>query len=580
MPVRKGRTIEKIVEKVLRRLSYTIMFRKYYIIFILLSLFACSSPRNSAKSELSLEVSKIQDNGSLKFEDILKLDSEFIEQKDGIVIADYLPESLWMKIIIRNPGESVNAYIMPDRESVLRADYYLKNKDGIWEMHSGGYAVPENDIIPRNPIYFPVHLDQDSTNTVYLHYNGFFYKGISLSIVPEKIYGTVRFVRIAFQVFFLFLGFFLTLWALYTFISFRNYAYLWYIIYISLFIFNFMMSRGITLQVLNLENPEMLLNFNQVMVHIIFFTANMFIISMLQVNRVSLLLHRIMLGTNFLHFINFIVDITIIPGFDHEFFALQIINLALLVMFVSFNLYATWKGSKLSRLLIVPTLVIFICAGILNLHLLHVFSINKFAGMIIFLLIPSDFIFFIIGYHIYIRRLIRFRKTQTAISNDENVFQKYDYSSDHIFVTENPENYGLNAADEAERKNKEGSKKSYIKEEDIPDLTEKLNRLLQDEKLYLTEDLKAEHLAAEMDIKPYQLQELLNGHLGVSFSDLINRYRINEVIRLLEKYPEKKIIDLALETGFQSKSSFNRIFKEFTGTTPREYRSGLKNYAK
>jgi len=78
-----------------------------------------------------------------------------------------------------------------------------------------------------------------------------------------------------------------------------------------------------------------------------------------------------------------------------------------------------------------------------------------------------------------------------------------------------------------------------------------------------------------MNLKSHHLTQLLNLHLGISFSDLIKNYRIDEAIRLLQENKDLKIINLVFETGFQSKSAFNSAFKEITGMTPQEYRSHL-----
>jgi AraC-like DNA-binding protein len=75
-----------------------------------------------------------------------------------------------------------------------------------------------------------------------------------------------------------------------------------------------------------------------------------------------------------------------------------------------------------------------------------------------------------------------------------------------------------------------------------------------------------------------QLSELINSRMGCNFYDFVNKYRIEDVKQLMvdPKYKNFTILAIALEAGFPSKSTFNSIFKKFTGLTPSEYKSGLK----
>jgi AraC-like DNA-binding protein len=62
--------------------------------------------------------------------------------------------------------------------------------------------------------------------------------------------------------------------------------------------------------------------------------------------------------------------------------------------------------------------------------------------------------------------------------------------------------------------------------------------------------------------------------LQQNFFDFINRYRIEEAQRLLTDPPDKKItvLEVLYECGFNSKSSFNTLFKKHTGLTPSEFK--------
>lgn len=68
----------------------------------------------------------------------------------------------------------------------------------------------------------------------------------------------------------------------------------------------------------------------------------------------------------------------------------------------------------------------------------------------------------------------------------------------------------------------------------------------------------------------------------MNFFDFVNLHRVNEVKELMEKDPEKKIknYQLAYDAGFNSKATFYRIFKQFSGHTPSSYRASIKNINK
>ena len=97
------------------------------------------------------------------------------------------------------------------------------------------------------------------------------------------------------------------------------------------------------------------------------------------------------------------------------------------------------------------------------------------------------------------------------------------------------------------------------------------------DKPFLDDSLSLTELASQIGISNKQLSELLNQHLKVNFYNLINDYRINEVKKRLENYNSNKetLLGIAFESGFQSKASFNRVFKLKTGLSPSNY---IKNF--
>jgi len=111
-------------------------------------------------------------------------------------------------------------------------------------------------------------------------------------------------------------------------------------------------------------------------------------------------------------------------------------------------------------------------------------------------------------------------------------------------------------------------------QQEINDLSEKLISLLQDEKVYLNEELSLTELSDRMGISNKKLSELLNQHLNTTFYNLVNDYRINEVKKRLNAGDAEKytVVSIAHDSGFQSKASFYRIFKQREGISPSDYR--------
>ncbi|WP_207497036.1 helix-turn-helix domain-containing protein [Aridibaculum aurantiacum] len=115
--------------------------------------------------------------------------------------------------------------------------------------------------------------------------------------------------------------------------------------------------------------------------------------------------------------------------------------------------------------------------------------------------------------------------------------------------------------------------KHHIRDEDYPQLVTKLEELVK-EGLHLDNDLTLLQLAYRLHIQPYQASELINRYYKGSFFDFINSKRIQEVQKRL-KDPELahfSVLGIAMDCGFNSKSSFNTAFKKFTGLTPTQFR--------
>ncbi len=115
--------------------------------------------------------------------------------------------------------------------------------------------------------------------------------------------------------------------------------------------------------------------------------------------------------------------------------------------------------------------------------------------------------------------------------------------------------------------------RSGLKNKDVARYIKKIEEFMQKEKPYLDRELTIYDLSDRLDIPRHFISEVINEHMGKNFYNLVNEYRVDEVkLRLLDPvYRNLTILAIAYDSGFNSKSSFNTIFKEKTGMTPSEY---------
>lgn len=106
-----------------------------------------------------------------------------------------------------------------------------------------------------------------------------------------------------------------------------------------------------------------------------------------------------------------------------------------------------------------------------------------------------------------------------------------------------------------------------------------LNQFMEEEKPYLDKRLTKSQLAIQLSWSEVQLSNTLRDGLQISFNDFINTYRVDEVKNRLQD-PQNKdytLLAIAEDCGFNSKTSFYRIFKKFTDLTPSEYLEKQEN---
>jgi AraC-like DNA-binding protein len=103
---------------------------------------------------------------------------------------------------------------------------------------------------------------------------------------------------------------------------------------------------------------------------------------------------------------------------------------------------------------------------------------------------------------------------------------------------------------------------------------QELERLCSDQKIYRDSNLDRDKVAKMLGISPSYVSQLINSITGENFSTYINRYRVEEVKKLIvdKEFENYSLLSMGLECGFSSKTTYYNWFKKITGMTPNTYR--------
>ena len=129
-----------------------------------------------------------------------------------------------------------------------------------------------------------------------------------------------------------------------------------------------------------------------------------------------------------------------------------------------------------------------------------------------------------------------------------------------------------------ESKNSGEYRNSGLKEEDALLYHGQLKELMEIKKPHLEPKLSLVALAEYLDISPNYLSQIINQYEGKNFYDFVNQYRVEE-FKERAKNPENSkfsLLAIAYDSGFNSKSSFNEVFKKNVGKTPSQYLNSIK----
>ncbi|ASV10484.1 helix-turn-helix domain-containing protein [Leptospira santarosai] len=116
--------------------------------------------------------------------------------------------------------------------------------------------------------------------------------------------------------------------------------------------------------------------------------------------------------------------------------------------------------------------------------------------------------------------------------------------------------------------------RNILQNVDLNKVEIKLNHFLTT-KGFKDEELRLPDFAVDLGLTTHQASHYLNKYLSMSYVDFLNYHRINEVIDMIRTKSDYNLLNIALECGFNSASSFHRACIKFTGKSPRDLKKDI-----
>ncbi len=229
--------------------------------------------------------------------------------------------------------------------------------------------------------------------------------------------------------------------------------------------------------------------------------------------------------------------------------------------FLSITIYSTLTFIEIGRHQKNLKNLVSYTSGVITLNWLKIISASFYiAYFILFILgglnmlgnfIPFDPYFVIFGFITIFSFVFSFYSIRQPVIFDQELKQVHD-----------------------EKKNSEKYLKSGLKEIQARDYLAKLISYVEGNKPYLDRDLSIYDLSQATGIPRHYITQILNEKHKKNLYTFINEYRVKEVIDRFNdpKYDNYTILAIAYDSGFNSKTTFNAIFKNQTGLTPSEFR--------
>ena len=187
--------------------------------------------------------------------------------------------------------------------------------------------------------------------------------------------------------------------------------------------------------------------------------------------------------------------------------------------------------------------------------------------------------YFVIGFIIYLT--IDFLLSASAVLFDFNFEQQYWKYIVRALLTSFLCIAGYNFDEKVSLPNIEFEKPEIeneqkyelLSEKELLGIKEKILSIFEKDKPYLEPELDLDQLSNQLGISSNILSYVINKGFEKNFNDFINNYRVNEVIEKMKNPANVNftLLSIAFDCGFNSKTTFNRVFKKFTQKSPKEF---------
>lgn len=119
-----------------------------------------------------------------------------------------------------------------------------------------------------------------------------------------------------------------------------------------------------------------------------------------------------------------------------------------------------------------------------------------------------------------------------------------------------------------------GTKEPQVIAAPSPEAIARIRTTMESQQLYLTQNLTIEDFARQVGIHYREVSSIINSEFNTNFFEFVNGYRVERAKQMLldPAFAHLNILDILLESGFNSKSSFHRFFKRYTGVSAAEFR--------
>lgn len=112
--------------------------------------------------------------------------------------------------------------------------------------------------------------------------------------------------------------------------------------------------------------------------------------------------------------------------------------------------------------------------------------------------------------------------------------------------------------------------------ERMRELRRRIEKLMDEEKIFLQNGLKISDLAEQLCCNRNYIYRAINVEMGISFAEYVNKKRVDYAKQMIEQKPDLQMNELYMRVGFSSSSSFYRCFRQFEGCTPKELQERLR----